>query len=184
MSRYIALLRAINAGPKRAVKMERLREVFQSLHFSDVETYIGSGNVVFETSTRNAKALERRIEKGLRRALGYGVAAFVRTAKELARIANSRQFRLAAADGRDFNMIFLAEPLEERLRREVLALRTDTDEFRVHGREIHWLRSEKPGGAGFSNVPLEKTLGKPFTIRGGGTVKKLALKYGGARRGD
>jgi len=88
------------------------------------------------------------------------------------------------ADGRDFNTIFLADPLEERLRREILALRTDTDEFRVHGREIYWLRSEKQGGAGFSNVPLEKTLGKPFTIRSGGTVKKMALKYGGARRGE
>ena len=182
MSRYIALLRAINAGAKRAVKMELLREVFQSLHFSVVETYIGSGNVVFQTSAKNAKTLERRIEKGLRRVLRFEVAAFVRTDKELARIAKSRQFRRAESDGRDFNMIFLADALEERLRREVLALRTETDEFRVHGREIYWLRSEKPGGVGFSNVPLEKTLGKPFTIRGGGTVKKLALKYAGDTR--
>src|SRR5215469_5783898 len=116
MSRFIAFLRAINAGPDRAVKMELLRRVFKSLHFSDVTTFIGSGNVVFKTSAKNAKVLEKRIEKGLRRALGYEVAAFVRTDTELAKIANSRQFRLAAADGRDFNMIFLAEPLEERLR--------------------------------------------------------------------
>jgi len=81
MRRYIALLRAINVGPKCAVKMELLREVFKSLHFSEVETYIGSGNVLFQTSVRSAKALERRIEKGLRRALGYEVAVFVRTDK-------------------------------------------------------------------------------------------------------
>ena len=180
MSRYIALLRAINAGPKHAVKMEVLRKVFRSLHFSEVDTYMGSGNVVFKTSTKNAKTLERRIEKGLRRAVGYEVATFVRRDKKLAQIANSRQFRLAESDGRDFNIIFLADRLSEHLRREMLALGTDTDEFRVHGREIYWLRRKKQGGAGFSNVPLEKTLGGPFTIRGGKTVKKMALKYAGS----
>jgi uncharacterized protein (DUF1697 family) len=164
--------------------MDLLREVFNSLHFSEVETYIGSGNLVFKTSTRNAKTLERRIQKGLRRALGYEVSTFVRTDKELARIANSRQFRRAETDGRDFNIIFLADAADERLRRDVLALRTDTDEFRVHGREIYWLRRKKQGGPGFSSVPLERTLARPFTIRSGKTVKKMALKYACTRRSE
>jgi pimeloyl-ACP methyl ester carboxylesterase len=70
MPRFIAFLRAINAGPDHAVKMEFLRRVFKSLLFSDVTTFIGSGNVVFKTSAKNAKVLEKRIEKGLCRALG------------------------------------------------------------------------------------------------------------------
>jgi len=106
MSRYIALLRAINAGPKHAVKMEVLRKVFRSLHFSEVDTYIGSGNIVFKTSPKNAKTLEKRIEKGLRRALGQEVATFVRKDEELAEIANSRQFRLAESDGRTSTLSF------------------------------------------------------------------------------
>jgi uncharacterized protein (DUF1697 family) len=177
MYRFIAFLRAINAGPDRAVKMEFLRQVFRALHFSDVTTFIGSGNVMFRTSTKNARALESKIEKRLRRALGYEVAAFVRTETELAKIVNCSQFRLAEADHRDFNIIFLAHPLGERLRREVMALRTDTDEFRIHGREIYWLRRKKQGRVSFSNVPLERTLGRPFTIRGAKTVKKIALRY-------
>ena len=84
MYRFIALLRAINAGPRRAVKMEFLRRVFESMHLSDVATFIGSGNVVFKATTKNAKTLERRIEKGLWHALGYEVAAFLRTNAELA----------------------------------------------------------------------------------------------------
>ena len=51
MYRFIALLRAINAGPRRAVKMEFLRRVFESMHLSDVATFIGSGNIVFKAST-------------------------------------------------------------------------------------------------------------------------------------
>ena len=176
MSQFIAFLRAINAGPRRAIKMEFLRRLFESLHFSEVATFIGSGNVVFKAGPKNAKVLERRIQKGLRHALGYEVTAFVRTDTELAQIVNCRQFRLSEADGRDFNIIFLADPLSERLRRKVMALRTDTDEFCVHGREIYWLRRRKQGGVGFSNVPLEKTLDRSFTVRGVKTVKRMALR--------
>jgi uncharacterized protein (DUF1697 family) len=179
MSRFTAFLRAINAGPGRTVKMEFLRRVFESFHFAEVATFIGSGNVVFKTRTTNAKALERKIEKGLREALGYEVATFVRTDAELAEVVNCREFRQSDADkGADFNIIFLADALSERLRREVIALKTETRQFRVRGREIYWLRRRKRGDAGFSNVPLEKTLGRPFTIRGAKTVKKMALKYG------
>src|SRR5215469_7877628 len=146
MSRFIALLRAINAGPRRAVKMELLRRVFESLHFADVATFLGSGNVVFRTSAKNAKTLERRIEKGLRHALGYEVAAFVRTDTELAQIVNCRQFRISEADGRDFNIIFLEDALDAGVRCKLMALKTDTDEFSVHGREIYWLRRKKQSG--------------------------------------
>src|SRR6516162_5793085 len=147
MSRFIAFLRAINAGPDRAVKMEFLRRVFKSLHFSDVTTFIGSGNVVFKTDAENAKVLEKRIEKGLRRALGYEVAAFVRTDTELAKIANCRQFRQSEADSRDFNIILLADALGS-LRCKLMALNTDADEFSVRGREIYWLRRKKRSGVG------------------------------------
>jgi len=157
--------------------MEFLRRVFESLNFSDVATFIGSGNVVFRTGAKNTKALERRIERGLRDALGYEVAAFVRTDTQLAQIVNCKQFRQSEADGRDFNIIFLADPLVERLRRDVTALKTDTDEFSVQGREIYWLRRKQQGGMGFSNVPLEKILPAPFTIRGGRTIKNVTLRY-------
>ena len=177
MSRFIAFLRAINAGPDRAAKMEFLRRVFKSLQFSEVTTFIGSGNVVFKTNAKNAKVLEKRIEKRLRRAFGYEVAAFVRTDRELARIANCRQFRQSEADGRDFNIILLADALGESLRCKLMALNTDTDEFSVRGLEIYWLRRKKRSGVGFSSVPIEKTLCVPFTIRGGKTIKKMALKY-------
>jgi len=53
-----------------------------------------------------------------------------------------------------------------------MTLNTKVDEFSVRGREIYWLRRKKRSGVGFSSVPLEKTLGVPFTIRGGKTIKK------------
>ena len=88
MSRFIAFLRAINAGRGRTVKMDTLRRLFETLGVSRVTTFIGSGNVVFETTAKNAKTLERKIEKRLREALGYEVTTFIRTDAELAKIAN------------------------------------------------------------------------------------------------
>lgn len=176
MARFIAFLRAINVGGPRTIKMQVLREIFESLAFSQVETFIASGNVLFETTTRNTKALEKKIEKRLGDALGYPVATFLRTDAELAEIAAYKPFPKSGTDAAELNIIFLADPLDKKLERKVTALKTSTDEFRVRGREIYWLRRRKPGGYDFSSVPLGKTLGLPFTIRGYKTIQKLAMK--------
>jgi len=177
MSRFIAFLRAINVGG-HTVRMDHLRQLFESLGFSGVETFIASGNVVFETTSRNAKALERKIEKRLREALGYEVATFVRTGTELADIANYRPFRQSQLDDAvALNIAFLAEPLDNTSQKKLMALRTDIDDFHVHGREIYWLCRRKQSESTFSNAVLEKTLGRSSTLRGADTVKKIAAKY-------
>jgi len=178
MSRYIAFLRAINVGGGRTINMEPLRQFFESLGFSKVATFMASGNVVFETTTRNVKSLEKKIGKRLREALGYEVDVFIRTGAELAKIANYKPFSRSKIDAAaESNIIFLADTLDEKFTQKVRALRTETDEFRVHGREIYWLRRRKQSGSTFSSVPLEKTLGRPFTIRAAKTIKKMASKY-------
>ena len=90
MFRFIAFLRAINVGGGRTVKMQSLRQVFESLGFSKVATFIASGNVVFETTTKEAKTLERKIERALKEALSYEVRTFVREEAELIKIVAYR----------------------------------------------------------------------------------------------
>jgi uncharacterized protein (DUF1697 family) len=178
MFRFFAFLRAINVGGGRTVKMQSLRRIFESLGFSMVETFIASGNVVFETMTQRTNTLERKIEKALQEALGYEVRIFVRTEAELAKIANYRPFRQSKFDDTwHMNIIFLADSLNQKLKQSVRALRTDTDAFEVHGQEIYWLRRRKRNGGPFSTVPLEKILDRTFTVRAANTIKKIATKY-------
>jgi len=178
MFRFVAFLRAINVGGGRTVKMQTLRQVFESLGFSGVATLIASGNVVFETTTKKTKTLERKIEKVLKEALGYEVRTFVRGEAELAKIANYRPFPQSKFDETwQSNIIFLADNLNEKLKQKVEALRTNTDEFEVCGEEIYWRRRRKPNGALFSTVPLEKILGSTFTVRGANTIKRIVSKY-------
>jgi len=87
MPRFVALLRAINVGG-HVVKMDRLRKIFESLGFSNVETFIASGNVVFESPATNPQTLEKQIESQLQKSLGYEVVTFIRSGSELAAIAN------------------------------------------------------------------------------------------------
>ena len=177
MPRFIAFLRAINVGG-HTVKMDHLRELFESLGFSNVETFIASGNVVFETRSRNAQAIEKKIEQRLREALGYEVATFIRTDAELADIANYQPFQesdLQAAVA--LNIAFLTARLDDQSKQKLMALRTEIDDFQVHEREIYWLCRKKQSESTFSNALFEKALGRRATFRGANTVKKMAAKY-------
>ena len=75
MPRYVAFLRAINVGGSHVVKMDTLRARFEGLGFSRVETFIASGNVIFETRSKDAAGLERRIEAMLEMSLETKTAA-------------------------------------------------------------------------------------------------------------
>ena len=92
MPRLFAFLRAINVGPGRVVRMNVLRKAFESLGFVRVATFLGSGNVVFETRAQDIGTLERKIERTLQQALGYTVPVFVRTHAELKEIASLEPF--------------------------------------------------------------------------------------------
>ena len=177
MVRYIALLRAINVGG-HTVKMDTLRQLFESQGFTGVETFIASGNVIFETRTSDAAKLVATIEAGLRKTLGYEVATFVRTDAELAEVAAHQPFPQKQIDAaRALNVGFLAAPLGAASAKRLIALRSDIDDFHVHGREIYWLCREKQSDSTFTNVAFEKTVGVKATFRGINTIRKLAAKY-------
>ncbi|MBM3125728.1 MAG: DUF1697 domain-containing protein [Chloroflexi bacterium] len=175
--RYIAFLRAVNVGG-RVVKMEALRAIFVALGFSNVETFIASGNVIFETAERDASALEARIAKELKGELGYEVAVFLRTDAELSALAKYQPFDKPVVErAAAFNVAFLAAPPGDAAKKRLMALKTEIDDFRVHGREVYWLCREKQSKSTFSNAALEKASGMQSTLRGMNTVKKLAEKY-------
>jgi uncharacterized protein (DUF1697 family) len=177
MPRYIALLRAINAGG-RTVKMDVLRQSFQNMGFSGVTSFIASGNLIFETSARNTSLLENRIEAGLMAAFGCEITPFIRRSRELAEIAAFKPFPNSHIRVHDqLGIIFLGAPVSKTMIPALQALQTGTDEWRGRGRELYWLRHRSESGQIISVVPLEKVLAQPFTIRSTSTVQKLAEKY-------
>jgi uncharacterized protein (DUF1697 family) len=177
MNKYFSFLRAINVGG-HVVKMDALRDLFITMGFSNVETFIASGNVIFESKEKNPAALEKQIEKKLQEALGYEVATFIRTPDELSAMANylpfpKQQIEKAGA----FNVAFLKQPLDFAQMKKLQALKTEIDDFQVNGRELYWLCRVKQSESKFSNAVLERSLGIQATFRGMSTVNKLIVKY-------
>lgn len=177
MSKHIAFLRAINVGGHN-VKMDHLCQLFELLGLNNVETFIASGNVLFDTKAGNVKSLEKKIENKLQEALGYEVATFIRTDAELAEIAKYKSFPQLQLDAAmALNIGFLAEPLDDSSKQKLMSLRTDIDDFHFHKREIYWLCRKKQSDSKISNAVIEKTLGMKTTLRGVNTVNKMAEKY-------
>jgi len=176
MARHVAFLRAINVGG-HVVKMTQLKSLFEAMALADVETFIASGNVIF-TSSAKAAALEKRIEKQLREALGYEVRTFVRTTAEVAEIAAYEPWsatEIAAA--RSLNVGLLAEPMSAAGKKALMARCTELDDFHVRGREVWWKCVLGQADSKFSNVAFEKLTGQAATFRNVNTMRRLAAKY-------
>jgi uncharacterized protein (DUF1697 family) len=177
MIRFIAFLRAINVGG-RNVTMKELCAIFEALGFEEVETFIASGNVIFTAPSKNIRTLEQKIEKQLLRSLGYEVKTFLRTTSEIAAVARYKPFnpsQLSSAAA--LNIAFLADPINAAAAKSVMALKTEVDDFQVHGREVYWLCQTKQSDSKFSNTRFEKVLGVRATWRNVNTVVRLAAKY-------
>ena len=177
MPKYVALLRAINVGG-HTVKMDYLRTLFEAVGFSDVETFIASGNVIFDSKSKDTQALERKIEKHLQQSLGYEVKTFVRSISELAAVANCKPFSASELNQHALYVGFLANSPVDHAKKKLLSLRSEIDELHVHGREVYWLcRAKLMTDSKFSGALTEKILGQHATFRNSTTVRKIAAKY-------
>lgn len=178
MPRYVAFLRAINVGG-RVVAMATLKKEFEKLGFSDVETFIASGNVIFRSPSKSTPAMERRIEAALEKALGYQVSTFVRTDAEVLAIAQHEAFPASkVAKCLALNVAMTSAALTAPARKAVDGLSTDVDAFHVNGREVYWMCQQKQSESKFSNAVLEKALKVRSTVRGINTMQRLAKKLG------
>ncbi len=173
MTRYIAFLRAINVGGHN-VKMDELKKHFESLGFSNVETFIASGNVIFETSAKDTAKLEKKIESKLLETLKYEVTTFLRTPGEVADVTKYKPFK---TKGEALNVAFIAEPLDDIAIKKLMTYKNEIDDFHAHGREVYWLCQIKQSESKFSNAAFEKIIGRRATFRGINTIQRMAEKY-------
>lgn len=160
--------------------MTVLRELFEALGFTNVATFIASGNVIFDTATSDTVQLRGEIERQLEKRLGYEVATFLRSPAEVATIAAYEPFPNAvfAADAHTLSIMLLADPPPHDLQRQLAAFETPRDAFHVHDREIYWLCRAKTTESLVDWALLGRTLTlSPVTVRNATTIRKLAAKY-------
>lgn len=92
MVKYAALLRGISPSNPN-MRNEKLRSVFESLGFANVQTVISSGNILFESPSENVKELETIIEKALLVKLGFSSTTIIRSKEELQKLIDKNPFK-------------------------------------------------------------------------------------------
>jgi uncharacterized protein (DUF1697 family) len=166
MPRFVALLRGINVGGARKVPMSSLRVLFESLGFTDVRTYIQSGNVEF-AGTGTAARVRTTIEKGIANEFGFDVTVLLRTRAELAAIVKRNPY------GEDAYVTFLSEPADAKRVKAIDPAPFAPDEFVVHGREVFLRCPNGYGRTKINNTFFERKLATQATTRNWRTVTTM-----------
>lgn len=170
----ISMLRGINLGPQRRIRMEALRAVYESLKLGDVRTHLQSGNVVFTTGERDLRRLTSRLEQAIERTFGFHSDVILRTTSELRSVVARSPF--AGRKGLEPSKLlvtFLAADPGEKARGQIRAIRTDPEELHIEGRELYIYF---PNGIGRAKLPaaaIDKALAVSGTARNWNTVTKL-----------
>ncbi len=154
--------------------MADLKNYFESFGCINVQTYINSGNVIFEA--KESANLEEKIEKQLEEALGYKVETFLRTMDEVAKIASKPAFEPQGDE--TLHVVFLRnhQLVNKKSEQNLLSLRSEADDFAIQGSEVYNLRRDKDKSI-FSNNFIEKTLKIEGTTRNITSLRKVAEKY-------
>ena len=174
MPQYVALLRGINVGGNRLIKMEDLKQMFIDMKFKNVSTYIQSGNVFFDAKETEAEKLRLKTEKALAKALGYDVDIYIRSIDEMEAIVTYDAFKKMKANTEaKLYVAFLSDtPTKEQVK-ALEATSNETETFHVHKTELYLASNRKPGDVFNIDTPVKKQLGLKATIRNWNTTQKL-----------
>jgi uncharacterized protein (DUF1697 family) len=177
MSRYVAFLRGINVGGRRATS-DQLCACLVEIGFEDVATFRASGNVIFNADGDREEQVAGALEAALLASLGYEVPVFLRSASEVQAIAGYEPFPAATvqASAGKLHVLLLAAAPAPPARQEVLALATDEDRLELCGRELYWLPSGGMMDSALDMNAIGAALGLG-TMRTKGTIEQIAVKH-------
>jgi uncharacterized protein (DUF1697 family) len=164
----VAMLRGVNLGSARRIKMEELRAVYESLGLRAVRTHLQSGNAIFQCARGIAAA---RLEGAFEKRFGFRSEVYLRTPDELREVVARNPF--PGAEGSKLGVYFLAEDPGEEARRKALALETPAERLHAEGRELYVYFSNGMARPRLNMAAVGKALGGSGTMRNWNTVVKL-----------
>ncbi len=171
---YVAFLRAINLGPNRKFAKADIIEAVEGCGYTDVETYINTGNVRLTTSERSRTKVEQELEKAFRKAAGFEVPTIVFTTAELRQVAaDAVEVAKRHPNTGAHYVSLLKEKPKAAAVKALQELDHGEDLAVVKGRGAHLLVVTPSARGRLSNATVEKVLG-PATNRNLTVVRHLA----------
>jgi uncharacterized protein (DUF1697 family) len=174
MAIYISLLRGINVGGHKRIKMDQLRPSFEAMGFESVKTYIQSGNVVFKTGKSSPAGLSKRIELRILKDFGFSVSVICRTAGELEKtIANNPFLSERGIDPEKLHVMFLSEAPAPVALKRLSDLTAAPDRARGFDTEIYFYLPNGMSQSILMKSPVDRILAVVTTTRNWRTVNAL-----------
>lgn len=172
---YVSMLRAINIGPHKRIKMDQLRKSLEALGFDQVRTYIQSGNVVFKTGKTSSAALTKQIEAKILEDFGFAVSVVTRTADEMCKTFASNPFLEGSAiDTQKLHVMFLSAAPTPAALKGLKAVTVAPDQCRCSSERIYFYLPNGVSKSVLWNSPVDRILGVVTTTRNWKTVTQLA----------
>lgn len=171
---YIAMLRGINVGPHKRMKMEKLRASCESLGFDQVATYIQSGNLVLRGAKLSPAAVSKKIEKQIESDFGFHADVIMRTSDELKKtVSGNPLLKEAGMDKSKFHVVFLSNKPSVESVKKLESLTLAPDLVRITGMEIYFYFPNGVSGSSLWKHNLDRVMGVSGTMRNWNTVNKL-----------
>lgn len=170
----ISILRGVNVGPYRRIRMEALQAIYESLKLRNPQTYGQSGNVLFRTQEQDLAQLAARIEDRIEQRFEFRPDVILRTLPELREAVAKNPFaKRHSFEAGKLLVCFLADDPGKKAWNEIRRMKIRPEELRIKGRELYIYF---PGGMAGSKLPMaqiEKTLKAAAAGRKWNSVTKL-----------
>ena len=178
MARHVVLLRGINIGPRNRIAMPALREALEEAGFTDVQTYLQSGNVVLESRAK-PETVRRKVEQLIEERFGLEIAVVVRTRAELAAVVKRNPHAKVATNPKAYQVTFLSKKLPAKVVRELEEAAAEGEQVVVAGREVYAWHPKTIARSKLWSKLAGKGLGVTATSRNWTTVEALLELAGG-----
>lgn len=172
--KYLSLLRGVNVGGNNKVAMKDLKKVFEEAGFTNVTTYINSGNIIFETSRKDAKEIVSIIEAAILKHFKFPVRVVVRDAKNFRALSSSIPEAWKNDTEQKTDVLFLWDEYDKKDSLKLLAINSDVDTVIYSNGAIIWNVARTNYSKSGMNKFIGTELYKNMTARNVNTVKKLS----------
>jgi len=174
MKTFVSLLQSVEVGGK-PVPMDELKRVYEDLELVNVETYLESGNVIFDSPAAEDATLSTALEMQIQKAFGRPLAVFILEPGDLQRILDENPFPgEGKSDPAALHVTFLPYPVSRQQWSLLEGAGSGADEFRPGEAEVYLFCPAGYGQTRLSNAFFEEKLNLPVTTRDWNTVQALA----------
>jgi uncharacterized protein (DUF1697 family) len=172
--RHVALLRGINVGGNNIIKMTDLRACFEAQGFTDVKTYIQSGNVVFSAGSNDKVMLIDMIEKALDRAFDYESRVVLVSSRELETVVNQAPARFGKQPERyRYDVLFVRQPLTSAEALRTISTKAGVDQKHAGDHAVYFQRLISKAAQSHLSKLSQQAVYKNITARNWNTTTRL-----------